>query len=503
MTIRELVAKFGLDIKGADFKKADRMIENLKKSAVALGSLWAGSKIIQGARRLAQETAALGDGLNVLSQRSGMSIEAIQELRYVGEAAGVAMGQVDGAIFRLARRMGAAINGNKAMAAAFARAGVAIRDASGDARAAEDVMMDLADRMAAMSSDGERAAVGMELMGDTGIAMAAALKGGSAEVRRLREEARELGLIEQELADEASRFVMTQQRVRYSLQAVRNAIASALLPAIREAADTWLRWYRTNRDWLKLKLGDAVDAIAHAFKRIADVGRGLVAVVDWIGQAIGSLARSLTLAALAAGALTLALGLKGAILASLVLLLEDFVTWLEGGESAIGEIVDRIFDALHRLVFADVDYERSPWLAFFRDLASVAMKAGLGLRVIAQGFLRDEEAVREIDEALRLLAEQDARIAHGKAPEFGATEEEQALTERRRQLGLLHREPGFVGPTPEMLRAGALNNNVNVEINFGAADSSSPGAIEDAVRRGVGGALRDAAGSLSPALGVP
>src|SRR5690606_41600444 len=42
------------------------------------------------------------------------------------------------------------------------------------------------------------------LFRSTGIAMAAALKGGSAEVMRLRLEARELGLMEQELADEAA-----------------------------------------------------------------------------------------------------------------------------------------------------------------------------------------------------------------------------------------------------------------------------------------------------------
>src|SRR5690606_12086602 len=101
----------------------------------------------------------------------------------------------------------------------------------------------LADRLAAMSSDSERAAIGMALMGNAGIAMAAALKGGSAEVMRLRLEARELGLMEQELADEASRFVLTQQRLRYAFQAVKNAIASALLPAMREAADAWLRCF--------------------------------------------------------------------------------------------------------------------------------------------------------------------------------------------------------------------------------------------------------------------
>ncbi len=502
MTIRELVAKFGLEIRGADFKRADRMIENLKKSAFALGSLWAGSKIIQGARRLAQETAALGDGLNTLSQRSGMSIQAIQELRYVGEAAGLSIEQVDAAIFRLARRMGAAINGNKALADAFAKAGVAIRDASGNVRAVEDVMMDLADRLAAMSSDGERAAVGMELMGDTGIAMAAALKGGSAEVMRLRLEARELGLMEQELADEATRFVMTQQRVRYALQAVKNAIASALLPAMREAADAWLSWYRTNREWLNLKLGEAVQAISRAFERLGDIARGLVTVFRWYEGAVGSLASKLTLAALAAGALVVALGLKKAILAILVLLIEDFVTWLEGGESAIGEIVERIDKALRELIFADVDYQKSPWLAFFRDLASVVGKSILGLRIIAQGILRDEEAVREIDEALRMIAERDLRISRSGGVQLGegVTEEELRIVEQRRRLGLLGREPEFVGPTLEMLRAGTnIEQNVNVEINFGGIDGSNPAAIEDAVRRGVGGALRDAAASMTPA----
>lgn len=82
----------------------------------------------------------------------------------------------------------------------------------------------------------------------------------------------------------------------------------------------------------------------------------------------------------------------------------------------------------------------------------------------------------------------------------GVTEEERRVIEQRRRLGLLGRGPEFVGPTPEMLRAGAnIEQNVNVEINFGGTDGSNPAAIEDAVRRGVGGALRDAAASMTPA----
>src|SRR5690606_3028230 len=203
-------------------------------------------------------------------------------------------------------------------------------------------------------------------MGMAGIAMAAARKGGSAEVMRLRLEARELGLMEQELADEASRFVLTQQRLRYAFQAVKNAIASALLPAMREAADAWLSWYRTNREWLKLKLGEAVQAISRAFERISQVTRSLVDVFRWYERAVGSLTAGLTLAALAAGALVVILGLKKALLLLLVLLLEDFVTWLEGGESLIGELSERVKQLWRNFASGEIDFANHPILSLLR-----------------------------------------------------------------------------------------------------------------------------------------
>lgn len=382
MTLRELVAKFGLKVDESSFEKADQRLGKLKKAAVALGSMWAGSKVVNAVKNLTQETAALGDGLNILSARSGFAIDAIQELRYAGEAAGASIGDVDGSLQRFSRRLGAAARGNKAMASAFASVGLSLRDSTGKLRSMDEVLMDFSDRLAAMPSDAHRATAAQALMGRSGIALATALKGGSVEVARLRKEARELGLVEAELAAESSRLVLNQQRLRYAIQWIKTTIAGALLPWLNETIKSWLEWLRINRELVKMKLEQTVKTIAAALESVGRVVSSLVYVLKVAYDAWGKFGQTLAWVLGIASALLVVLGLKKTLalltVAALWLLLDDFIVWLRGGESVIGEAIKAIKKLWSEFMGADYAWDTHPILKMLQEAVKLARQlAGL------------------------------------------------------------------------------------------------------------------------------
>ena len=101
MLVRELAAKLSLDVDSASFAKG----------AVAMGLASAGlTLIVNKAVEVAGEfvhmlkaSVAYGDELNDTTQALGISSDALQELRYAGELAGLSTGELDNGIKILTR----------------------------------------------------------------------------------------------------------------------------------------------------------------------------------------------------------------------------------------------------------------------------------------------------------------------------------------------------------------------------------------------------------------
>lgn len=112
------------------------------------------------------KAAALGDQITSLGRQFNMGAEEIQAWQYAASKAGVSSEQFTGALGNLTQKIGEANAGNAKAQQAFANLGLSFRTASGEARATDKVMEDLARRIAAIEDPAERVRVGQKLLGD-------------------------------------------------------------------------------------------------------------------------------------------------------------------------------------------------------------------------------------------------------------------------------------------------------------------------------------------------
>ncbi len=90
----------------------------------------------------------------------------MQVWRQAASNAGVSANDLNGAFGSLTQKIGEASAGNRAAQQSFVDLGVGFQTVSGQARATDAVMLDLATRISAIEDPAERIRVGMQLLGD-------------------------------------------------------------------------------------------------------------------------------------------------------------------------------------------------------------------------------------------------------------------------------------------------------------------------------------------------
>ena len=86
------------------------------------------------------------DQLDEMSEKTGVSVEALSKLRYAGESVGTTTEQLGGGLRKLAKLMGDAAGGSEEAANIFKTMGVSFKDASGNLRDTDQVLGDLAEK---------------------------------------------------------------------------------------------------------------------------------------------------------------------------------------------------------------------------------------------------------------------------------------------------------------------------------------------------------------------
>lgn len=148
---------------------------------IGLGSL------IKGALEAAQQ-------LNVLSQRTGVSVEQLSLLKFVAEQTNTSIESVATGLKNLSRKMFEASEGTADAVQLFEKLNISVKDSNGNLRNAEDVLLEVADRFKTLKNDTEKTAIAVQLFGRQGTELIPILNLGSEGIRELEERAKSLGL---------------------------------------------------------------------------------------------------------------------------------------------------------------------------------------------------------------------------------------------------------------------------------------------------------------------
>ena len=148
-----------------------------------------------GLTALAKKTADYADIIDKTSQRMGMSAQATQEWKFVGEQLGVELTSLERGLSRFQKRVGEADDGLASAKRAFETLNIEIQDSAGNLRNMDDLFPATIKKLAEMEDVTKRNQLAMELFGRGGKELIPILNQSSGNIEDLTEKAHELGIV--------------------------------------------------------------------------------------------------------------------------------------------------------------------------------------------------------------------------------------------------------------------------------------------------------------------
>lgn len=334
---------------GQDFDRAGVKVNafgSVLKGVLTADFIRAGFRTIaSGIQNITTDFATAGDQVAKTSDKLGVGIEALQELRFAAERSGVATTAFDVALQRLTRRAAEAAGGTGVALKAFEQLNVQLRDSNGNVRATEDIFGDLAEAFQGVETQSERVRLAFQLFDTEGVALVNVLNQGREGVEGLRDRARELGfVIGEDSARASERFVDALTDLEGAFGGLRNVIGSALLPALTDLIGGLTDTIIANRELFQSILNEAPRIIERVVANLVLLGSAFAAIKLFsFAQGFAALVAQIGLANVALVALKRALaGLGiGLVIIAVDLLVQAFLKFKDevGGFGNAFEII--------------------------------------------------------------------------------------------------------------------------------------------------------------------
>jgi hypothetical protein len=427
----------------AELEKANAKLNSFGKNTesvlkkVAGGfAAYLGTKAIIGFSKSLVDSA---DNLYKMAQSTGVSVEALSQLKHAIELSGGDVESLSKGLLKLSKAaVEAGTNVDGTTAQAFRDLGIAVKDAEGNIRPTEELMMDLADVFERSEDGPTKAAAAMQLFGKSGAQLIPFLNAGSAGIRDLMEEADQLGLtISTKTAKEAEEFNDNMERLSKILVGVANQAMTLLLPVLSDLAESFVDTAKDSGE-----LEKSAERLATFFKVIAIGGTALWSVLKSVGTAIGGIA-----AAIDASDLSLLDFANPARLAY------KLATNIDGTTSAV-KILGETFSDIGSEVSGDIEKVKRIWDGTNDTLQEVEITVKKLRDPIK---LTDPKALKEqqkaLDTARKTLADMNADLREQVAT-FGMGEAQ--ILEYRLATGDLADEVAQLGASGKELAASIL-----------------------------------------------
>lgn len=130
-------------------------------------------------------TLDAADNMNDLSQATGVSVEALSRFNKAAAMSGTTIEGVGKGLVKLNKTMVDAATGGKASAATFQALGISVKNADGSLKAADQVMLEVANRFAAMPDGATKTALALRLFGKSGAELVPLLNTGGDAIDKM------------------------------------------------------------------------------------------------------------------------------------------------------------------------------------------------------------------------------------------------------------------------------------------------------------------------------
>jgi hypothetical protein len=263
------------------------------------------------------------DATEQLSRSTGEGVEFIQEMGFAASVNGSSIQAFQSSVEGLSRTIGeAAQKGSDD----FARLGISVRDANGQVKSTQQVMDEVRNSFSRLGlSMSEQRGFAEALGIDASMLQTLGLT--SAAMADLRQQARDLGVLTGEQADQAIAYNDSVTVLRYGLNSLQLLMSVGLAPQLQEISEYFTELLKNNKEWI-------VEGVEGSFKVLVEFGKMLVRLSPFIIAYTGFVLS----ASAATGGFALALkGLQAVTLVGLIvglaLAIDDLIVAFQGGES--------------------------------------------------------------------------------------------------------------------------------------------------------------------------
>ena len=391
MALREVLARFGIEVEDGKLKAADGQIGALTGKLRDMATLVGGAAIVGGLRNVVSEVVDLGGSITDTAAKLGVGTSDLQRWQFAAGQTGVEAGALNGALTKFTRTIGEAATGNAGAVDAFKALGVEVKDANGNIGSSTDLMLGAAQGLSEIQDPALRAKAAIDLFGKSGADLIPLLGKGADGVQALLDEADKLGgvLDESTIAalDDAGD---ASDKFDFAMRGVKAQLALAILPALTAAGG---------------KLAELVGAFTkgeggaqHLKAALVTLGAvafatGVRAALPWLGWAV--------------------------IIAGLILIVDDLWTGLKGGDSVTGRILDRLLGkGAGASIFKAIREDVGALWARMREAPNALGAVEEALSTIGASIVRFFKD--DIPEAISYAFKDDALVARADALFRGA-----------------------------------------------------------------------------------
>lgn len=268
---------------GSKAEQAGFKVGSMAKAVAVGGAAIAGSAIVAQIKDMVTAGLEYASSLGEQAAKLGVTAKAMQEYRAVASQVGLSNEEMDAALAKLTRTVGDAATGSKKAQGAFDALGISVRDANGNVKDAGDLIPEIAAALEKVPSPAERASRLVDLFGKSGQKLAPLMAEGAGGINKLREEARQLGMVlsdEQIQKADATADKIAQLNAQFNAR-IAGVVADnadaimGLVNALSALADKMLRLINMGAAFAKSPAGKLLGNLGEAASYLNPVTQGM------------------------------------------------------------------------------------------------------------------------------------------------------------------------------------------------------------------------------------
>lgn len=321
--LREILAEFGFGIDTSQLESADSLVDGMGDKLLSFGKWVAAAFAVKAVVDFTKGLIDTADHLNDTAQRLNVSTDELQQWQYAAKLNGIEADELTGSLQRLQGGIADAAAG-AGQAKAFKDLGVDLKNTDGTLKNTAQVFEETGLAIGALPDQTKAAGLAANIFGKSYSRLLPLFRQGPAGIAQLKKQFADLGGgLSSDFIQNAADFNDQIDTLTIAGRGLASEVLAPLLPTLVDLAKETVGFGR---------------ALAGTSKET-----GTLAL---IGRSIGNIVRTFLRGGPATSAFNAGLRTAGALARVLVeplLDIEDFLVFLAGGDSVLGDWVDETF----------------------------------------------------------------------------------------------------------------------------------------------------------------